>query len=426
MEVVVLLVAIVGVALIAIPRLQRRRAGARRIKRVSSPIVAAAAVPASSAAAWAPPASSDEDVWEDDLGWEGVSSPSSSSEAAPGAREAWEEWRSSALSGMDAAAASSSEPDVRELPSVERWREREDEWVDEDDDGLGWEGERAPSAEPAGFVDGDSSASDDWSFGGHDWSRGNPPSVGADSAPAFASASAAAAAAAAAAGEVTAVSDSDPELGRATAPVDDSEEWGSPITRTWGAAPSGRSAAASATPGLSKAAPRPGGRRVHPVLLVALYAAIGIGLVVLVSTVLLGGSSSSETPSKPAATPQPVRSTATPAPTVAATVAATATATPTPDPAIAAAARSDFLRERATADRRHKAALTAAVAAEKRAIKKAKARAAARKREQAASRTTTPGPTATYTPPAANTYTPPSSSGSSQSKPRPACEFCIG
>ena len=56
--------------------------------RASTPVVAAAAVPASSAASWAPPASaSDEDVWEDDLGWEGEAEP------APGTREAWEEWR---------------------------------------------------------------------------------------------------------------------------------------------------------------------------------------------------------------------------------------------------------------------------------------------------------------------------------------------
>src|SRR6185436_11203818 len=117
MEVVVLLVAIVGVALIVIPRLQRRKAASRRAQRVSSPVVAAAAVPASSAASWAPPAS-EEDVWEDDLGWEGETA-----DPTPAARDAWQEWRSSALPSSDA----SPEPEVRELPSVERWRARADE-----------------------------------------------------------------------------------------------------------------------------------------------------------------------------------------------------------------------------------------------------------------------------------------------------------
>src|SRR3954467_5856450 len=150
MEVVVLLVAIVGVALIVIPRLQRRKAASRRPskprKRVSTPVVAAAAVPAASAAAWAPPESgaSDPDAWEDDLGWEGEAEP------APEAREAWEDWRAAALPPAGAPDAPTPEPEVRELPSVDRWRARseDDDWVEEDD-GLGWEGEDERPPRPA-------------------------------------------------------------------------------------------------------------------------------------------------------------------------------------------------------------------------------------------------------------------------------------
>src|SRR5690348_8301923 len=114
MEVVVLLVAIVGVALLAIPRVQRRKAGSRRRskprKRVSTPVVAAAAVPASSAAAWAPPESAgpDVDAWEDDLGWEGEAEP------APEALEAWGDWRATALPSAAASDAPAPEPGAGE------------------------------------------------------------------------------------------------------------------------------------------------------------------------------------------------------------------------------------------------------------------------------------------------------------------------
>src|SRR5215217_5257922 len=147
MEVVVLLVAIVGVALLVIPRVQRRTAGSRRSskprKRVSTPVVAAAAVPASSATAWAPPESAGPE-WEDDLGWEGESEP------APEALEAWEDWRAAALPSAAAPEAPASEPEGRELPSIERWRARasDDDWIEDDDDGLGWEGEDEPPPAP--------------------------------------------------------------------------------------------------------------------------------------------------------------------------------------------------------------------------------------------------------------------------------------
>ena len=132
MEVVLLLVAIVGVALIVVPRLRGRRAGAASRRR-----------PRAQARGWrrGPPAAtpvaapglrrrlaSEEDVWDDDLGWEGQ-------DAAPAdARR------------VEPAGAMSRVPvrpsPAAELPSVERWRERAasgDDWL-EDDDGLGWEG----------------------------------------------------------------------------------------------------------------------------------------------------------------------------------------------------------------------------------------------------------------------------------------------
>ena len=179
MEVVVLLVAIVGVALIVIPRLQRRKAGSHRPskprRRASTPVVAAAAVPAASAAAWAPPepAGLDSDAWDDDLGWEGEAEP------APEAREAWEDWRAAARPSAGAADASAPEPEIEELPSVERWRARteDDDWVEEDDDGLGWEGADEPPPPPAlwnGNGNGHAPAPpgpDAGLEGGRDWSR---------------------------------------------------------------------------------------------------------------------------------------------------------------------------------------------------------------------------------------------------------------
>jgi hypothetical protein len=416
MEVVVLLVAIVGVALIVIPRIQRRKAGGHRPvsvrKRRSTPAVAAAAVPA---AAWAPSEPGGPDAWEDDLGWEGEGE--SVAQPAPKAREAWEDWRAAALP----ASPPPTEPEVRELPSVERWRARaeEDDWAEDDDDGLGWEGEDAAPAGPAlwnGAID-DGPTPAGWSGdsqgfeSSRDWSRSAEPAAAAapPSAPAFATASA----------TDLAAPTSDPESGRSRAV--ESDVWDPPITRTWGAASTADSGPA--------APPRASGRRagsarsrVHPVLLVAVYAAVGIGLVVLLSTVLLGGSADP----KPAAKKQPAvpQASATPSPVAAAEPVAT------PDPAIAAAAATDFKRERAKAERSHKAALANALAAAKREAKAKKARANRNKNNN-----TTPPPSSSngggggssYTPPVA-TYTPPSNPVSPAPKPkkRSVCEFCIG
>src|ERR1700754_2552341 len=111
MEVVLLLVAIVGVALIAVPRLQARRAGAASRRRTRARVKTRAAVATPVATSWTPaPVSSEEDVWDDDLGWEGE-------DAGPATRDEWNRWR-------DSQAPEPSEPEPTALPSVDRWRER--------------------------------------------------------------------------------------------------------------------------------------------------------------------------------------------------------------------------------------------------------------------------------------------------------------
>src|SRR4051794_14042676 len=103
MEVVLLVVALLGTAMVVVPRMKRRRRdGARRTP--ARPVRSSAPV-----ATWSPP---DEDGWDDDLGWEGEPDADSPS------REAWERWRATE-SPLAAGAAPEPEP---ELPSVERWR----------------------------------------------------------------------------------------------------------------------------------------------------------------------------------------------------------------------------------------------------------------------------------------------------------------
>src|SRR5829696_8417126 len=233
MEVVLLVVAVIGVALIAVPRLKRgRKPRARR----SIPSVkaarrrAAAAASSAPVSTWSPaPVSApaaDEDGWDDDLGWEGVSNPE------PETREAWQRWRAteSPLAGTPEPVASST---ANELPSAERWRSGaaapadDTDWLD--DDGLGWEGEDSRST-PRVWVP-------------------EPPVVTAA-----------------------------PAAAEAAPPIETGRAW----------ATDGNGAAVAAPEPAS--APRK--LKLHPVLLVALYAAVGIGAIVLASTVLLGGSSS--------------------------------------------------------------------------------------------------------------------------------------
>jgi hypothetical protein len=416
MEVVVLLLAVVGIALLVIPRVQRRRAGARRPAPVKTRKTAAAPVAAApTVATWSP--SSDVDAWDDDLGWEGVDS------TPPETREAWEQWRAT-----ESPLASAAEPEPAaepELPSVERWRAakaEEPEW-EEDDDGLGWEGESAPAISN-GNGNGHAPAPEPRAWSGDsrpDWSRGAdaPPAVReTDPATAFATAASASAA--------TDVAPSpQPELGRTIALEDD--DWDPPVTQTWGARESTSPAAAVAAPGRRKSRKS----RMHPVLLVAIYAAVGIGFVVLASTALLGGSSDPTPASKK--TPPAAKTPAAPTPV------ATPKASPTPDAAAEEAAaaaaaaerkaRVSFGRERTRARHSASAALSDARAAARRKAKaRAKAAAAAKRKRQSSSGASTgnstPPPVSTPSP----RYVPPSqpTPRAPATKRRSVCEFCIG
>ena len=131
MEVVLLVVAVIGIALIVVPRLKRRTRVRRPLPSVKAArrraAVAAAAAPAPAAVStWTPsPTASDDDGWDDDLGWEGVDNPE------PETREAWQRWRAT-----DSPLAPAPEPVApsNELPSVERWRAAADDgdWLDDD------------------------------------------------------------------------------------------------------------------------------------------------------------------------------------------------------------------------------------------------------------------------------------------------------
>ncbi len=356
MEVVLLVVAVIGIALLVVPRLQRnRKPRARRsmpsVKARRRAAVAAAAAPASAAAPTYP--ASDEDGWDDDLGWEGVDGP------APETREAWERWRET-----ESPLASAPEPvEPPELPSVERWRaaasSEETEWLD--DDGLGWEGEE-PRSEPRVWV-----------------------------------------------AEPAARASTVPEVATQVEPVESAgREWAaSPVTNGNGAA-------------APVAAPAPRRFGFHPVLMVALYAAVGIGLVVLASTVLLGGSSDPE----PASNPAPKASPA-PAPQVTGSLADEefdVTVEPEDSATTAARdARRAFERERARAlaAERKAARAKAAEARRKAALERRKSQ---QRQSQGGGGTATPTPPPTTNggggAPRPPVYNPPA--------PRRTCEFCIG
>src|SRR4051812_28943263 len=94
MEVVLLLVGILGVALIVVPRMRGRRSGGRRPapsrRRVRARKAGARAAAATSpVATWTPAEaaasrSGDWEVWDDELGWEGVeSAPAATPEPEP-------------------------------------------------------------------------------------------------------------------------------------------------------------------------------------------------------------------------------------------------------------------------------------------------------------------------------------------------------
>jgi hypothetical protein len=425
MEVVVLLLAVVGLALVVIPRMQRRRSGARRPSPVkarkaaskrgrtarngaAAPVVAPPTV-----ATWgsSPSVSPDVEAWDDDLGWEGVDS------TPPEARDAWEQWRAT-----ESPLASSPEPEPAaepELPSIERWRAKaeEPEW-EEDDDGLGWEGEEKPSNANA-FNGGHDPAPESGSWHGdgrRDWSRATeaPPARETDPAPAFVTAASAATDVAPA---------PEPELGRTIALEDD--DWDPPVTKTWGARESAPAAASAKAAGPARRKPRTS--RMHPVLLVAIYAAVGIGFVVLASTALLGGSPDPAPASKktPAAAKTPSSTPPAAAPKAGATPDAAAEEAAAAAARAERAARVNFGRERSRALRSEAAALSNARAAARR-----EARAAKRKRERARpsaplTNSSPPAPPASTPPP---TYVPPSQPAPRAPTPkrRSVCEFCIG
>ena len=345
MEVVLLVLGITGIALLAMTRvIQRRSSGARPASRGNRvPVaakrgrtVAAAATPAET---WKPNPLADESGWDDDLGWEGVEAPKP---------PAWEQWRE-------------REPEatpVQEAPPAESWQDEED-WLDEDD-GFGWEG-----AGVGGNGNGNGHADPSPWTSGREWTtRESGPSP----EPAVAGASASAA--------------TDVAAEPRTYALDDNEWDEEPAERPWGAP----------TP---QPAPVPEERRkLHPVLLLAIYAAAGIGLVVLASTALLGGSDPAPSkPTTPRSTPAPVR---TPEPTP------EATGSVADDPealeearAAEAKARAAEARER----RQFRRARSGAVAARNDAVAAARRKArAARENRGGRSNGGAPAPTPVPTP----------------------------
>jgi hypothetical protein len=422
MEVVLLLVAIIGIALIAVPRLQARRAGAasrrRSLRRKRARVVTRAAAVTPVAASWTPPAS-EEDAWDDDLGWEGQ-------DATPATRDEWNKWRD----------AQSPETESPELPSVDRWRERATSGDDrlEDDDGLGWEGSGLTPP----------------NRNGHREPAGSPPSAGDIAAARHAEAAALDGDAPSRNG-VFAASNGHADLAPAPtglASPGNGAATGEPsngaVTRTFSrpdelAAPAaasngggsrgldwltpGARANPEATPTPTPTpAPAPAPRRrrsLHPVVLVALYAAAGIGAVVLASTVLLGGGSSS--PSKPA----PKATAAPPATTPASTPAPTPTVDTSAQEATDAAAAKSAERKQIAAFHKERAAARHAEA-----VAITKARAAAKRRKEAQQRKNAAG--SGGSPPTPTQPTTPQSSGGGRSGGSGGggggrtCEFCIG
>ena len=358
MEVVLLVVAVIGIAMVAVPRLMRRRKASVRAVAAATP-----------AASWTPPA--DDDGWDDDLGWE-------SSEPAPDARAKWEQFRTTAL----------PEPAPEPvLPSVERWKAAAAAADDEWDDDLSWEG--TPAAEPASTAAPAEPVTRTWSRG----AQGEPTTAAA------------------------ALTTAKPvvETGRADW-LD--EDWEQPDGRSWSTEAAPKPVAAPA------AAPRR--RKLHPVALVAIYAAGGIGVIVLASTALLGGASGPA----PAPAKQVI---ATPTPTATPAAAPTTVAASNDGDAAAAAAEQKahdaFTRERAKAMAEERKELAAARKAEahRKAVAAAKKKAAAR-RKAAARATPVPtvaAPTQTYHPPA-STGGGGSSSGGGGGSSSGGCEFCIG
>lgn len=432
MEVVLTLVGLVGVVLLMAPRIQRRRGRSRRVHRPKpaagaqrrrdarrARVVTARAPVAKWSPAPAAAAGDELEAWDDDLGWEGVDTPREPD------REAWERWRATESPLAPDAANDGPEPGA-ELPSVERWRSREPgddpEWLD--DDGLGWEGaasrdfERAPGGESAA-PGGESGGGGLWHSGGEgprpaddDWSRSAPPSA-PDGGPARRPEVPLPAVTASAATTTQPNGSAPPEVYR-QAPAPAAPD---PAVFRPAAEPTHATNGNGASNGLGAAIVAPAPRRVrrlHPVLLLAIYAAAGIAVVVLATTLLLRGGSG--TTAKPVQTP-----------------AAKAAFTPTSVPTAAVGSTTDnelkidtravqaraerrahrsFLRNRAAARRDELAAIAKARAAKRRADK-----------ERSTRGTVGSGETANALPPPPPPPPPPSRPPPRRS---PGCEFCIG
>ena len=254
--------------------------------------------PRAPVATWAPrPPVRRRDGWDDDLGWEGV-------ETAPlrSTREAWERWRDDRVAagfrGARGRSRRAGAPSCRASSAGARVARRTTSGSRTTTASAGkarttlrplsrrWRRQRQ-RASPRARAD-----------AGGDWTRTDEPRARASAPwprPGRARTSPPARPRRLPASAATDVAPlPEPELGRTYALDDD--DWDEPVARPWGA-PAADGAARRRSP---PRAPR-GKRKLHPVLLLAIYAAAGIGLVVLASTVLLGGSTDRAEPRRPRA-----------------------------------------------------------------------------------------------------------------------------
>ena len=308
MEVVLLVLGISGIALLAMSRVIQRRSSSPVKRR--RPVVAAAVAP--QVATWKPNPLADENGWDDDLGWEGVET-----EPEPARRRL--------TRGRNGARPSRRKR--RRAPSAGRRKTTGP---------MRTPGGTSPR--PRGTATATATSN---RASGPRGANGRRARTGLRPSRRGAGASASAATDVAAEPRTYALQD---------------PEWDEePAERPWGAP-------------VPQPSPEPdAGRKLHPVLLLAIYAAAGIGLVVLASTMLLGGSAD-PAPPKPVSTPAPVR---TPEPTPEATGSvADDTAALEEARKAEAAARRAFRRER-----------TRALAARRKAVDRAKAAARREDRE---------------------------------------------
>ena len=210
--------------------------------------------------------------------------------------------------------------------------------------------------------------------------------------------------------------DRTPAVDDATAPLElEDDDWLAPPPVRGGFGASATSAPAYAPP---RGKPRK--RLFSPVVLVGLYAAGGIGLVVLAVSLLSGMGGAD----RPDPRPAPAAATTTPAPTPEPTPPAAEGPSPAEIARFREAARDETRAAAGAAERAERAARAAErrrIARERRARARARARAEARRR--AAAQAGSQAPATSVTPQA--TPTPQPSTGGGGGGP-PDCEFCIG